>query len=739
MPARRIASVIVWSALGVALVGAQQSGQGSGQGPGRPANFEAYSTAVLVDVVVRDGKGHPVTDLTAADFELQEDGVAQAIGSFTRVSRGSGIGINVALKEQGAFSEVGRKPSPEDGTPEKTDNSPSVTALVFDSLSAEAVNLCQRAALEVLPMTATGHARVGVFATSPTVVPLQIYTEDPTLVRQAVRRVMPAGSSQRPEFETLQALRDQRDKLDQQAATATALQSTGTGAGLGGTSQNIGQLEMERHLAVGQLRMLQAFDTLDREQRGLSSTNALFAVLQSMVELPGRKTLVLFSEGLPASPALQANLQAVVEAANRANITVYAIDASGLRAVSGTHETRQEIEDLAKERLRQLASASDYTEQPIMKLVERAEDMLKLDSQAGLARLAHDTGGFLVSETNNLRGALRRIDEDTRFHYLLTYAPSNSNFDGRFRSIDVKVKRSGVNVFARNGYRALRHAMPLPVMSYEAPGLAVLDSSKLPNAFPFSSSVMSFPEQKRPGLSPLVVRLKTDVLTYEEHPDSGTYEGEATIVARYLDAKGDVVHKDSQQYHLSGRLNELEAARKGEILFYREPTLPPGTFTVEVVVMDGPGHRASARVATVEVPRATLNDFRMSSLMLIGRAERVTEGRDPANPLYAGDVLFYPSGGEPFSRAADKQVGVFYTVYPGAGFGAPQATVELQRNGQPIATTPVTLGQRDAQGRIQQVTRIPLATLTSGTYELRVLVHEGKSTLTRSTFFQVRD
>jgi VWFA-related protein len=739
MPARRIASVIICSALGVALVGAQQSGQSSGQGSGRaPANFEAYSTAVLVDVVVRDGKGHPVTDLTAADFELQEDGVLQVLGSFTRVSRGSGIGINVALKEPGRVSEVGRRPSPEDGTPEKNDTSPSVTALVFDSLSAEAVNLCQRAALDVLPMTATGHARVGVFATSPTVMPLQIYTDDPTLVRQAVRRVMPAGSSQRPDFEALQALRDRRETLDQQASNALSQQAAG-GAGLAGTASNIGQLEMERHLAVGQLRMLQAFDTLDREQRGLSSTNALFAVLQSLVELPGRKTLVLFSEGLPASPALQANLQAVVEAANRANITVYAIDASGLRAVSGTLETRREIEEMTKERLRQLTSASDYTDQPIMRLVERAEDMLKLDSQTGLARLAHDTGGFLVSETNNLRGALRRIDEDTRFHYLLTYAPANSNFDGRFRAIDVKVKRPGVNVFARNGYRALRRPVPLPVMTYEAPALAVLDSSKLPNTFAFSSAVMSFPEQKRPGLSPLVVRLKTDVLTYEEHPDTGTYEGEATIVARYRDAAGDIVYKNSQQYHLSGRLSELESARKGEILFYREPTLLPGTYTVEVAIMDGAGHRASTRVATVEVPRASMNDLRMSSLMLIGKAERVTEGRDPANPLYAGDVLFYPSGGEPFSRATDRQVGIFYTVYPGAGFGAPQATLELQRNGQSIATTPVALGQRDAQGRIQQVTRIPLATLTSGTYELRVLVHEGKSTLTRSTFFQVRD
>ena len=40
----------------------------------------------------------------------------------------------------------------------------------------------------------------------------------------------------------------------------------------------------------------------------------------------------------------------------------------------------------------------------------------------------------------------------------------------------------------------------------------------------------------------------------------------------------------------------------------------------------------------------------MSSVVLIGKMERVTDNKDVANPLYAGDVLIYPSGGEPFSR-----------------------------------------------------------------------------------------
>ena len=113
MPVHRLASIAACGVAAVALAGAQQ--------PARPstrsqATFDSYTTAILVDVVVRDGKGRPVTDLTAADFELREDGTPQKIGSFTRVSRGDGIGIDVALREPGGTTTIGTPPPPEDGT-----------------------------------------------------------------------------------------------------------------------------------------------------------------------------------------------------------------------------------------------------------------------------------------------------------------------------------------------------------------------------------------------------------------------------------------------------------------------------------------------------------------------------------------------------------------------------------------------------------------------------------------------
>ena len=136
-------------------------------------------------------------------------------------------------------------------------------------------------------------------------------------------------------------------------------------------------------------------------------------------------------------------------------MTAYAVDAHGLRAKSTANNLRKEMEVFAEERLIQNATGVDRTEQPLTMSLERVEDMLQLDSRAGLARLSEDTGGFLVEGSNNLGAAFRRIDEDNQFHYLLTYSPKNAAFDGKFRAIQVTVRRPGVQVFARKGYRAV--------------------------------------------------------------------------------------------------------------------------------------------------------------------------------------------------------------------------------------------------------------------------------------------
>jgi hypothetical protein len=71
-----------------------------------------------------------------------------------------------------------------------------------------------------------------------------------------------------------------------------------------------------------------------------------------------------------------------------------------------------------------------------------------------LRTLAENTDGIAVVENNDLDKGMRRIADDLTSYYLLGYYSTNSKPDGRFRSLKVSVKKPGVEVRARRGYKA---------------------------------------------------------------------------------------------------------------------------------------------------------------------------------------------------------------------------------------------------------------------------------------------
>ncbi len=498
--------------------------------------------------------------------------------------------------------------APPDAAQEAQDE--AATGLVFDQLSAEALGLAQKATLAYVPMNGESGVRVAVFATDPGIRTLQGFTTDRSLIRRAVAAVMPSGAS---------AGQQKAERTDELLARRRELQGEGDPIAGGATastqtmSQNasaIGIRETELRLAQTELNMIRSSEYLDRDNRGFDTAFALQSVVRVLSAYPGRKTIVFFSEGLPASPALSAKLDTVIDTANRANVTVYAVDANGLRTRSSSVNMRKEMDAFVEERRRQLATGSDRTEQPMMMEFERVEDTLRLDSRAGLAKLANDTGGFLIEESNDLTSAFKRIDEDSQFHYLLTYSPSNAEFDGRFRAIQLKVKRPGAQVFARKGYRAIRSRPVDSTLAYETPALALLDSTPPPNAFPIHSASFSFPDPVRPGLTPVLVQVQTGHLRFEIDSRRSMYSADAAVVVRVRDASGREVQKAAQQYLLSGNAAEVDAAKAGEILFYRELDLPAGIYTMESIVFDGVARHGSARIGTLTVTAAAAVDLR---------------------------------------------------------------------------------------------------------------------------------
>src|SRR5712692_1190386 len=170
------------AAIAAVLLSAGIGATGLGQQAGAPKSdrqpYTATATAILVDVVVRDRNGRPVTDLSAADFQVFEDGVPQTVDSFTRVSHGGGIGVGVAWRSPSKTVVVGPAIGQRAAPAADTTVDDATTAIVFDHLSAESLGLAQRATLDYVPMDGESRVRVGVFATDPGVRVVQRYTTD---------------------------------------------------------------------------------------------------------------------------------------------------------------------------------------------------------------------------------------------------------------------------------------------------------------------------------------------------------------------------------------------------------------------------------------------------------------------------------------------------------------------------------------------------------------------------------
>ena len=416
---------------------------------------------------------------------------------------------------------------------------------------------------------------------------------------------------------------------------------------------------------------------------------------------------MFFSEGIRVPDAVLHHFRNVIGAANRANVSVYTLDGAGLRTGSEQAQTAR--------RLTWFGSAG-------------VGDALRGPTTT-LEMLARETGGLFVENTNDLTGAFRKVDADRRFYYLLTYTPKNGKFDGKWRTIAVKVPGRRVDIRARTGYLATREPGLLPfltLLGYEAPALAALARSPAPADLPLRAAALVFPggEQSR-----VAVLAATDAaaLRFEADGTTGKYRTDFSILARVMNARGEIVRKASQPYRLSGPADQIDTAKRGEILFFRQPSLEPGTYTLEVAVHDALATRSSVHRSTFVVPETKAAALEVSSLVLVRRAERVKpEERDKDNPLYMGDVLIYPNLGEPLRKSRDKAA-AFFTVATAAPGNAPQASVEVLQDGRAVAKAPAALPAAGPSDRIEHVIQLPLEKLPAGRYTVRLTMTQGST------------
>ena len=309
---------------------------------------------------------------------------------------------------------------------------------------------------------------------------------------------------------------------------------------------------------------------------------------------------MLFSEGLVRTEATEARLQSVVHSASRGNVSLYIVDASGLQTRSYESATGNLIRS---EALRRRAAEEKGALDPSgpggvsLRDLERNEALVRSNPQAGLEWLSASTGGFLIRDTNDVSGALRRIDSDLRFYYLLGYTPANPTWDGRFRTIAVKVRRPGVEVRARGGYFAV-HSQG-PVLAHVAPALAVLESGGHPRAFEVTASVRSSADAldlTRVSVQATVTGKELARLAERER-QRGV---DVTLLARLRQgSNGQPVNAMSQRCLVDP---SKQKGSDADCRLKRDVWLAPGRYALEVVAYEAKSRRASVAVSDVEIP-----------------------------------------------------------------------------------------------------------------------------------------
>ncbi len=135
----------------------------------------------------------------------------------------------------------------------------------------------------------------------------------------------------------------------------------------------------------------------------------------------GRKAMILLTDG--EDQGSKYRVQDAIEAAQKANSIVYVI---------------------------LIADRGFYSGGSIM--------LGGYTGDAQMRRMTEATGGRVIDVGNNgkkLQAAFDQIEEELRTQYVISYIPGNTNFDGKYRAVDVQCKGDGLKVQARKGYYAV--------------------------------------------------------------------------------------------------------------------------------------------------------------------------------------------------------------------------------------------------------------------------------------------
>ena len=677
---------------------------------------------VLLDIIASDRRGRQIRDLKAEEFEIYEDGVKQQITSLRQVEA-----------EASASSEPVAAPTGTLSAALDPLRQIRLVTLVFDQLGLEARQLAQRAALDFLETELKQNVFVAVFKIDLRLAILHQFSNNREALRKAVDLATTGTFNQ---FET------QSDAIQKTLERLTNAQAAADASVAQGNSSMIGSSAADAKMADMQLTMLRYSEMMTREQQGRSTIFSLMSLAKEQRQLPGRKTMIYFSEGIQVPSNLKPHWDTLMSVSNRSNVSIYAVDARGLLSAREGLAGGVDLAGAAAQSQRQMANrGSGPVSRADVMIGEQAEEAIRRNVQNTLAELAENTGGFLIANTNDLRTGMRKIANEVSTYYALSYIPSNLFLDGKFRKVTVKVKRSGVKLQTRNGYFALPATEGTPLLPFEVPMLSALDAKATAREITYRNASLVYPTQSQ----------KSEVVVYTEIPladfafrvDGKTKEYEANIstLAIVKDHAGQVVQKFSQIFPLRGPRDKAAATRSRNILFYRTLELHPGRYSVESVVRDGISEKMSMKRSVLIVPARPERSAALSTVALVKRLDDARGSTELArSPLNFQERLVIPNLQQEInSKETTELLFYFVAMIPTNQASKPTMDMIVSRDGQALGRLGETpLPVPDDAGRVPYVAKLPLGSFSTGNYDVQVLINHSGATATNSVTFVIQ-
>jgi VWFA-related protein len=652
-----------------------------------PSVFRSRLNLISVDVIVRDKAGAVVRGLTAADFEIREDGRPQDVSSFS-------------------FEEISQKPL--------------AVLESADLLTGVEARLAEDSKRSVTP---AAPARGGVdSAPSP-------MTSDMLAGRRLITLVFDVSSMQ-PE-DVQRAVDSARKYVDEQMSAADLIAVATVGstlsvltdftadrakvtAALGTLAFTDGtatEAPVASTAATDEAAAAETDDTATADAAELDMFNndvrlrALKTLAEALSPIEQKKAILYFSAGMQRSGQdNQVELRSAINAAVRANVAIYPIDTRGLQAIVPGGDARQ-----ASGRGQSLFSGRGVQQQ----FAQLAS------SQDTLTSLAADTGGRAFTDTNDFGEAFARVQRDMSAYYLLGYSSSNTAKDGRFRRIQVRTKRGDLRVEARAGYYADRDFTHTSRTDREA---------QLEEQMFAAVSATDLPVMVSGGW----FRLSADKYYV---PVALTVPGSAVPVASTtepvsLDVLGMV--RDERNFPV-GRFRETLKLPAGtgttlagkQILYQSGVTLPPGRFAVKVVVRENTTGLVGSFEAPIVVPELKQAAMKVSSVVLSTQLQPAAVKGKTDNPLIRDGVQLLPNLTHVVGK--DQKLFFYYEVYdPGqTGGAAPQLRTSLAfyRGKVKVFETPVVertaIDVPDRHAALFQF-EVPASSFTPGLYTCQI-------------------